>query len=183
MFKIGKLFHLTHVVSDLGAVDRWYDDVFAVTRFYHGFGRGSCRANATCSSTGSYHPPGAECTHRTYGEPPARFSHRVYQPKGTPRNYLHVLSSQRAFHELLPDAIGTRIMPAGSRPRLIDDKMNMQMRRGPGESGEMGMTRCVILSINDDIARSRIRQFYLLIVQNGGYRDFNLSASEYNEWQ
>ena len=34
MFKIGKLFHLTHVVSDLGAIDRWYDDVFAVTRFY-----------------------------------------------------------------------------------------------------------------------------------------------------
>jgi catechol 2,3-dioxygenase-like lactoylglutathione lyase family enzyme len=37
MFKIGKLFHLTHVVSDLNAVDRWYDDVFAVTRYYHGF--------------------------------------------------------------------------------------------------------------------------------------------------
>jgi hypothetical protein len=46
---------------------------------------------------------------------------------------------------------GTRIMPAASRPRSIDDKfwMNMQVRRGPGESGEMGMTRCVILSIND----------------------------------
>ncbi|HXG21778.1 MAG TPA: VOC family protein [Methylomirabilota bacterium] len=37
MFKIGKLFHLTHVVDDLDAVDRWYDDVFAVTRFYHGY--------------------------------------------------------------------------------------------------------------------------------------------------
>jgi glyoxalase/bleomycin resistance protein/dioxygenase superfamily protein len=37
MFKIGKLFHLTHVVSDLGAVDRWYDDVFAVTRYYRGY--------------------------------------------------------------------------------------------------------------------------------------------------
>lgn len=37
MFKIGKLFHLTHVVSDLSAVDRWYDDLFAVTRFYHGY--------------------------------------------------------------------------------------------------------------------------------------------------
>jgi catechol 2,3-dioxygenase-like lactoylglutathione lyase family enzyme len=39
MFKIGKLFHLTHVVSDLDAVDRWYDDVFAVTRFYRGYER------------------------------------------------------------------------------------------------------------------------------------------------
>jgi catechol 2,3-dioxygenase-like lactoylglutathione lyase family enzyme len=37
MFKIGKLFHLTHVVTDLDAVDRWYDEVFAVNRFYHGY--------------------------------------------------------------------------------------------------------------------------------------------------
>jgi extradiol dioxygenase family protein len=34
MFKIGKLFHLTHVVNDLDAVDKWYDDVFACKRFY-----------------------------------------------------------------------------------------------------------------------------------------------------
>ena len=39
MYKIGKLFHLTHVVSDLNKVDRWYDDVFAVTRYYHGFAK------------------------------------------------------------------------------------------------------------------------------------------------
>jgi len=37
MFKIGKLFHLTHVVSDLAAADRWYDEVFAVTRYYRGY--------------------------------------------------------------------------------------------------------------------------------------------------
>ena len=37
MFKIGKLFHLTHVVDDLEAVDAWYDDVFSVTRFYNGY--------------------------------------------------------------------------------------------------------------------------------------------------
>lgn len=37
MFKIGKLFHVTHVVDDLAAVDRWYDEVFAVNRFYHGY--------------------------------------------------------------------------------------------------------------------------------------------------
>jgi catechol 2,3-dioxygenase-like lactoylglutathione lyase family enzyme len=37
MFKIGKLFHLTHVVDDLQAVDKWYDEVFAVTRFYNGY--------------------------------------------------------------------------------------------------------------------------------------------------
>jgi catechol 2,3-dioxygenase-like lactoylglutathione lyase family enzyme len=39
MFKIGKLFHLTHVVSDLNAVDKWYDDVFSVTRFYHAYAK------------------------------------------------------------------------------------------------------------------------------------------------
>jgi catechol 2,3-dioxygenase-like lactoylglutathione lyase family enzyme len=33
MFKIGKEFHLLHVVKDLDAADRWYDDVFAVRRF------------------------------------------------------------------------------------------------------------------------------------------------------
>ncbi len=43
MFKIGKLFHLTHVVSDLDAVDKWYDDVFAVTRFYHGYAKAAGR--------------------------------------------------------------------------------------------------------------------------------------------
>ncbi|HYL57985.1 MAG TPA: VOC family protein [Candidatus Acidoferrales bacterium] len=43
MFKIGKLFHLTQVVSDLGAVDKWYDDVFAVTRFYHGYAKAAGR--------------------------------------------------------------------------------------------------------------------------------------------
>ena len=43
MFKIGKLFHLTHVVSDLDAVDRWYDDIFAVTRYYHGYAKAAGR--------------------------------------------------------------------------------------------------------------------------------------------
>jgi catechol 2,3-dioxygenase-like lactoylglutathione lyase family enzyme len=37
MFKIGKLFHLTHVVGDLDAVDRWYDEIFKVNRFYRGY--------------------------------------------------------------------------------------------------------------------------------------------------
>lgn len=37
MFKIGKLFHLTQVVDDLEAVDKWYDDVFSVQRFYNGY--------------------------------------------------------------------------------------------------------------------------------------------------
>ena len=33
MFKIGKEFHLLHVVSDLDTVDAWYDEIFAVRRF------------------------------------------------------------------------------------------------------------------------------------------------------
>lgn len=33
MFKIGKEFHLLHVVEDLDAADGWYDDIFAVRRF------------------------------------------------------------------------------------------------------------------------------------------------------
>ncbi len=42
-FKIGKLFHLTHVVTDLDAVDRWYDEVFGCTRYYHGFAKAAGR--------------------------------------------------------------------------------------------------------------------------------------------
>jgi hypothetical protein len=33
MFKVGKEFHLLHVVNDLDTVDGWYDEVFAVRRF------------------------------------------------------------------------------------------------------------------------------------------------------
>lgn len=43
MFKIGRLFHLTHVVTDLRPVDRWYDEVFACTRYYHGFAKAAGR--------------------------------------------------------------------------------------------------------------------------------------------
>jgi hypothetical protein len=34
VFRIGKLFHLTHVVSDLDAADTWYDEIFSGCRFY-----------------------------------------------------------------------------------------------------------------------------------------------------
>jgi catechol 2,3-dioxygenase-like lactoylglutathione lyase family enzyme len=37
MFKIGKIFHLTHLVDELDACDQWYDEVFAVNRFYRGY--------------------------------------------------------------------------------------------------------------------------------------------------
>jgi len=37
MFQNCKLFHLTHVVDDIDAVDKWYDEVFSVNRFYHGY--------------------------------------------------------------------------------------------------------------------------------------------------
>ncbi len=43
MFKIGKLFHLTHLVNDLDACDRWYDQVFAVNRFYRGYEKQAVR--------------------------------------------------------------------------------------------------------------------------------------------
>jgi len=43
MFTIGKLFHLTHVVEDLDTVDAWYDDVFAVERFYKCYEKAATR--------------------------------------------------------------------------------------------------------------------------------------------
>ncbi len=43
MFKIGKLFHLTHVVSDLAAADTWYDEVFSAWRFYRAYMKAAVR--------------------------------------------------------------------------------------------------------------------------------------------
>jgi len=49
MSKIGKLFHLTHVVSDLDAADRWYDSVFSALRYYRGYLKASMRdASLVC---------------------------------------------------------------------------------------------------------------------------------------
>ncbi|MGD9751541.1 MAG: VOC family protein [Acidimicrobiia bacterium] len=36
-FRVGKLFHLAHLVDDLDVVDWWYDEVFACERFYRGY--------------------------------------------------------------------------------------------------------------------------------------------------
>jgi hypothetical protein len=43
MFKMGKLFHLAHVVSDLNTVDKWYDEIFSVRRFYRGYVKAAMR--------------------------------------------------------------------------------------------------------------------------------------------
>ena len=43
MFKIGKLFHLAHVVSDLDTVDKWYDEIFSGRRFYRGYVKAAMR--------------------------------------------------------------------------------------------------------------------------------------------
>jgi extradiol dioxygenase family protein len=43
MFRVGKLFHLAHLVEDLDAVDRWYDDVFGCLRFYRRFEKAAQR--------------------------------------------------------------------------------------------------------------------------------------------
>ena len=40
MFKIGKEFHLLHVVNDLDTVDGWYDDVFAERAAEHLLAKG-----------------------------------------------------------------------------------------------------------------------------------------------
>jgi catechol 2,3-dioxygenase-like lactoylglutathione lyase family enzyme len=51
MFKIGKLFHLTHVVDNLRAADEWYDEVFSACRYYRGYMRAAMR-NASVLSIG-----------------------------------------------------------------------------------------------------------------------------------
>jgi catechol 2,3-dioxygenase-like lactoylglutathione lyase family enzyme len=51
MFKIGKLFHLTHVVDNLRAADQWYDEVFSACRYYRGYMRAAMR-NASVLAIG-----------------------------------------------------------------------------------------------------------------------------------
>jgi catechol 2,3-dioxygenase-like lactoylglutathione lyase family enzyme len=51
MFKIGKLFHLTHVVDNLRDADTWYDEVFSACRYYRGYMRAAMR-NASVLAIG-----------------------------------------------------------------------------------------------------------------------------------
>jgi hypothetical protein len=43
MLRIGKEFHLLHVVSDLDAVDEWYDRIFSVRRFVRNYMKAAMR--------------------------------------------------------------------------------------------------------------------------------------------
>jgi catechol 2,3-dioxygenase-like lactoylglutathione lyase family enzyme len=43
MFRIGREFHLLHVVSDLDAADEWYDRVFSVRRFVRNYLKSAMR--------------------------------------------------------------------------------------------------------------------------------------------
>lgn len=83
MFKIGKLFHLTHVVSDLAAADTWYDDVFSVCRYYRAYMKPAVReASLLCVGDCCMEPiqlarvPGAE--HSPVGKFYARFGQRFH---------------------------------------------------------------------------------------------------------
>lgn len=42
-FTVGKLFHLAHLVDDLDAVDRWYDEIFDCVRFYRRYEKAARR--------------------------------------------------------------------------------------------------------------------------------------------
>jgi catechol 2,3-dioxygenase-like lactoylglutathione lyase family enzyme len=43
MFKLGREFHLLHVVSDLDAADAWYDRIFSVRRFVRNYMKAAMR--------------------------------------------------------------------------------------------------------------------------------------------
>lgn len=43
MFSVGKMFHLAHLVEDLDAVDRWYDELFGCVRFYRRYEKAAHR--------------------------------------------------------------------------------------------------------------------------------------------
>src|SRR5437899_2275727 len=83
MFKIGKLFHLTHVVGDLAATDTWYDEVFSVCRWYRAYMKPAVReASLLCIGDCVMEPiqlarvPGAEQS--PVGKFYARFGQRFH---------------------------------------------------------------------------------------------------------
>lgn len=83
MFKIGKLFHLTHVVSDLATADTWYDEVFSAWRWYRAYMKPAVReASLLCISDCVMEPiqlarvPGAEQS--PVGKFYARFGQRFH---------------------------------------------------------------------------------------------------------
>src|ERR1700723_2041297 len=83
MAKIGKLFHLTHLVTDLDAADRWYDKVFSAQRYYRGYMKARLRdASLVCVGDLVLEPiqvakvPGAEKS--PVGKFYARFGQRFH---------------------------------------------------------------------------------------------------------
>jgi hypothetical protein len=80
VFEIGRLYHLTQVVDDLDAVDRWYERVFSALRIYHGRHELAMRdasivviANAVIEVIQVVELPGSEHTplgryHRRFGQ-------------------------------------------------------------------------------------------------------------------
>ena len=83
MFKIGMVYHVVHVVSDLDAADAWYDEVFAPIRYYRGYMAEAMR-DASLLAIGDFvmepvspaKVPGAE--HSALGRFHARFGQRLH---------------------------------------------------------------------------------------------------------
>jgi catechol 2,3-dioxygenase-like lactoylglutathione lyase family enzyme len=111
MFKIGKLFHLTHVVSDLDAVDKWYDEIFSDWRFYRAYMKPAVReASLLCISDCVMEPvqlarvPGAEQS--PIGKFQARFGQRFHSIAWYVENMEDTCATLSQHHIRLYDLVG-----------------------------------------------------------------------------
>jgi catechol 2,3-dioxygenase-like lactoylglutathione lyase family enzyme len=111
MFRIGKLFHLLHVVNDLNAVDEWYDDIFSVRRFYRDYMKAAAR-EASLLTIGDFvmepaqsaKVPGAEKS--AIGKFHARFGQRFHSIAWYVDNMQDTVSELKAHNIRLYDMVG-----------------------------------------------------------------------------
>jgi catechol 2,3-dioxygenase-like lactoylglutathione lyase family enzyme len=123
MAKIGKLFHLTHLVTDLDAADRWYDKVFSAQRYYRGYMKAALRdASLVCVGDLVLEPiqvakvPGAEKS--PVGKFYARFGQRFHSIAWYVDQAAGLFAPLTKQHIRLYDMLGNKLTDANQSMAL-----------------------------------------------------------------
>jgi len=123
MARIGKLFHLTHVVTDLDAADRWYDEVFSAWRYYRGYMKAALRdASLVCVGDLVLEPiqmakvPGAEKS--PIGKFYARFGQRFHSIAWYTDDVIGLFESISKQRIRVYDMVGNQVSDPHTTPGL-----------------------------------------------------------------
>ena len=142
--KIGKLFHLTHVVTSLDEADRWYDSVFSALRYYRGYLKASMRdASLVCVGDLVLEPieqrkiPGSEKT--PIGKFYARYGQRFHSIAWYVDNAVGLFEPLSKQHIRLFDMIGNPVRDAHQTPALWTHPKDAHAMLEFAPSGEFNM--------------------------------------------